>query len=143
MHRSQVIAMVATLLLLVANGAGPVARAQETTPSPALEIATPDATGDFAGLVDIGGGRRLYLEWAGEGSPTVVLEAGFRARADLWSDDLIQPEAPRTMVLPGVAAFTRVCAYDRPGTITVTDDVLLPSRSDPVSMPRTAADSVR
>ena len=67
-------------------------------------------------------GGRLYLECAGQGSPTVLLEAGFRTRADLWSDDLIQPEAPRTMVFPGVAAFTRVCAYDRPGTATVTED---------------------
>ena len=116
--------------------------AREVTHAVALGVTTPDATGDFAGLVDIGGGRRLYLECAGQGSPTVVLEAGFRTRADLWSDDLIQPEAPRTMVFPGVAAFTRVCAYDRPGTTTVTDDVLLPSRSDPVAMPRTAADSV-
>ena len=72
----------------------------------------------------------------------MVLEAGFRTRADLWSDDLIQPEAPRTMVFPGVAAFTRVCAYDRPGTTTVIEDTLLPSRSDPVAMPRTAAESV-
>ena len=37
---------------------------------------------DFAGLVDIGGGRRLYLECRGQGSPTVVLEAGASARAD-------------------------------------------------------------
>jgi pimeloyl-ACP methyl ester carboxylesterase len=100
------------------------------------------ASGDFAGLVAIGDGRRLYVECRGEGSPTVLLEAGFRTRADLWSDDLIQPEAPRTMVFPGVAAFTCVCSYDRPGTATVTDDVLLPSRSDPVAMPRTAAESV-
>jgi pimeloyl-ACP methyl ester carboxylesterase len=46
------------------------------------------------------------------------------------------------MVFPGVAAFTRVCAYDRPGTTTVTEGVLLLSRSDPVAMPRTAAESV-
>jgi pimeloyl-ACP methyl ester carboxylesterase len=116
-------------------------------PIPAVAQSTPAASpiaarGDFAGLVDIGDGRRLYLECAGQGSPTVVLESGFRTRADLWSNDLIQPEAPRTMVFPGVAAFTRVCAYDRPGTATVTEDVLLPSRSDPVEMPRTAAGSV-
>jgi pimeloyl-ACP methyl ester carboxylesterase len=99
------------------------------------------AKGDFADLVDIGG-RSLYLECRGSGSPTVILEAGFRTRADIWTDDLIQPDAPRTMVFPGVAAFTRVCAYDRPGTSTVIDDVLRPSRSDPVAMPRTALDSV-
>ena len=99
------------------------------------------AAGDFAGLVDIGG-RSLYMECRGQGSPTVILEAGFRSRADYWTDDLIQPDAPRTMVFPGVAALTRVCAYDRPGTTTFIDGTLLPSRSDPVTMPRTALESV-
>ena len=108
----------------------------------ALNPAAPTAAeGDFAGLVDIGG-RQLYLECKGSGSPTVILEAGFRTRADVWSDDLVQPEHPRTMVFPGVAAFTRVCAYDRPGTATVANDVLKPSRSDAVPMPRTAQDIV-
>ena len=108
----------------------------------AQDSATPVATdGDFAGLIDIGG-RRLWLECRGSGGPTVILEAGFRTRADLWSNDLIQPNAPRTMVLPGVARFTRVCAYDRPGTATVLDGALLPSRSDAVPMPRTAQDAV-
>ncbi len=100
------------------------------------------AEGDFAGLVDIGG-RSLYLQCRGSGSPTVILEAGFRSRADYWTDDLIQPDAPRTTVFSGVAAFTRVCAYDRPGTTTVPEGTLLPSRSDPVPMPRTALESVR
>jgi pimeloyl-ACP methyl ester carboxylesterase len=99
------------------------------------------AAGDFAGSVDIGG-RSLYMECRGRGSPTVLLEAGFRSRADYWTDDLIQPDAPRTMVFPGVAALTRVCAYDRPGTTTFIDGTLLPSRSDPVTMPRTALESV-
>ena len=114
---------------------------------PPLELlaqspATPvPAEGDFARLVDIGG-RSLYFECRGSGSPTVILEAGFRTRADLWTDDLIQPEWPRTMVLPGVAEFTRVCAYDRPGTATVRDGELLTSRSDGAPMPRTAEEAV-
>lgn len=114
---------------------------------PCAERAGADATstpaeGAFAGLVDIGSGRRLYFECRGAGSPTVILEAGFRTRADVWSDDLIQPDSPRTMVFPGVAGFTRVCAYDRPGTATVLDDALHASRSDPAAMPRNAAESV-
>src|SRR3954463_12378813 len=124
--------LVLILLLAVPSSAG----TKSVTPGTSSPT-TP--SGDIAGLVDIGGGRRLWLECRGQGSPTVVLEAGFRTRGDLWSDDLIQPEAPRTMVFPGVAAFTRVCAYDRPGTTTVIDGALLPSRSDPVAMPRTAA----
>jgi pimeloyl-ACP methyl ester carboxylesterase len=104
--------------------------------------------GDFAGLVDVGG-RRLYLECRGTGSPTVVLEAGYGNRADIWSVDLLHPQGSRQMVFPAVARFTRVCAYDRPGTMgQVNPDLsppeqavsFLPSRSDPVPMPRTARD---
>jgi pimeloyl-ACP methyl ester carboxylesterase len=100
------------------------------------------AQGDFAGLVDIGSGRRLYLECRGMGSPVVVLEAGYRSSARVWSEDLHQSGAPRTMVLAGVAAFTRVCAYDRPGTVAALNGNVRQSRSDPVPMPRTAAEVV-
>ena len=78
-------------------------------PAPAEESA---ASGDFSGLVDIGG-RELYLECRGSGSPTVILISGYRNDADIWS---VESAPGTTMVLPGVAAFTRVCAYDRPGT---------------------------
>ena len=54
----------------------------------------------------------MYLQCRGSGSPTVVLESGYRASASVWSEDL--RGSARTMVLEGVAAFTRVCAYDRP-----------------------------
>jgi hypothetical protein len=40
-----------------------------------------DSWGDFRGLVDIGGGRRIYLKCRGTGGPTVVLEAGYRSSA--------------------------------------------------------------
>lgn len=107
--------------------------------------ATP-ATGDFSGMVDIGG-RSLYLECRGEGSPTVILESGAGARADVWSSDLTRPAGERTMVVPKVAAFTRVCSYDRPGTITEVNPELDPdgpefysSRSDPVAQPRSTRD---
>ena len=66
----------------------PIPAVAQSTPATSSPTA---ASGDFTGLVDIGDGRQLWLECAGEGSPTVVLEAGFRTRADLWSDDLIQP----------------------------------------------------
>ena len=92
-------------------------------------------SGDFAGLIDIGGGRKLYLECKGAGSPVVILEAGLRNRADIWS---VKPDAGAA-VFPEVAAFTRVCAYDRPGTTLGADQF---SRSDPVPMPRTAKDAV-
>ncbi|MGI8485159.1 MAG: alpha/beta fold hydrolase [Thermomicrobiales bacterium] len=97
---------------------------------------------DFTGLVDIGDDRDLYMECRGSGMPTVVLEAGYRSPATVWTDDLVQPAHPRTMVLPGVAAFTRVCAYDRPGTDVVLDGQLHKSRSTPIPMPRTAQSAV-
>ena len=93
------------------------------------------ASGDFAGLIEIGGSRKLYLECEGTGSPAVVLEAGLRNRADIWS---VKPDAGEA-VFSQVAAFTRVCAYDCPGTTLGTDQF---SRSEPVAQPRTAADAV-
>ncbi len=98
--------------------------------------------GHVAGLVDIGG-RRLWLECRGAGGPTVVLEAGYPHRADIW-DTIALGESPgKTAVLPGVAAFTCVCAYDRPGTIlTDPGDPGQRSRSDSVPQPRTVADLV-
>lgn len=107
------------------------------------------SAGDFSGPVDIGRGRSLYLECRGHGSPTVILEAGALSRADVWSRDKLDPAGSRTMVLPGVAAFTRVCAYDRPGTLLEVNPkfdpnvpLFLPSRSTPVPQPRTARDRV-
>jgi pimeloyl-ACP methyl ester carboxylesterase len=92
------------------------------------------ASADFAGLVDIGGGRKMYLECRGAGSPTVVLVSGLRASAEDWS--LAGQSA--TAVFPEVAKFTRVCAYDRPGTPVGEK----PSRSDPAPQPTTARDAV-
>jgi pimeloyl-ACP methyl ester carboxylesterase len=134
-----VLAMVLALGDPVASGPPPLATAaHDATPA----VASPDATaGDFAGLVDIGG-RSLYLECHGTGSPTVILEAGYRASARFWTDDLLHPAAPRTMVLPGVAQVTRVCAYDRPGTYASIGEDDVVSRSDPIAQPRTAPEIV-
>ena len=98
--------------------------------------------GEFAGLVDIGG-RRLWLECRGSGGPTVVLEAGYPHRADIWDAIALGDPPGRTAVLPGVASFARVCAYDRPGTILSDPaDPGQRSRSDAVPQPRTASDLV-
>ena len=107
--------------------------------APPIAVAAQD---DFAGLINIDNGRQLYLECRGAGSPTVVLEAGYRSSARAWSEDFRQLGAPRMMVFAGVAGFTRVCAYDRPGTVAPLKDDVRPSRSDPVPQPRTAPDAV-
>ncbi len=130
MRRIPVSALLVLLLIL------PIpAVAHDATPATASPVAT---TGDFAGLVGIGG-RSLYRECRGEGSPTVILEAGAGNDADIWDAVALPPDSGETAVLPGVAAFTRVCAYDRPGTILDRDRR---SRSDLVPMPRDASDMV-
>jgi pimeloyl-ACP methyl ester carboxylesterase len=91
-------------------------------------------SGDFARLVDVGGGRKMYLECRGIGSPTVVLVAGLRGSAEDWNI----AKKPGPQVFPEVAKFTRVCAYDRPGTPVGEK----PSRSDPVPQPTTAGTAV-
>ena len=53
--------------------------------------------------IDVGG-RSVYLDCRGEGSPTVVLESGMGGGAGSWGT-----------VLDEMAATTRTCAYDRPG----------------------------
>jgi pimeloyl-ACP methyl ester carboxylesterase len=60
---------------------------------------------------------RLNLYCTGQGSPTVVLEAGLADSLDAWSR--VQPE---------IARFARVCSYDRAGY----------GYSDPGPMPRTS-----
>ena len=92
------------------------------------------ASGDFAGLIDIGGGRKMYLECRGTGSPTVVLVGGLRASAEDWG--IADKSAPAA--LHEVSKFTRVCACDRPGTPVGEK----PSRSDSVPQPVTAGDAV-
>jgi pimeloyl-ACP methyl ester carboxylesterase len=54
-------------------------------------------------LVDVGD-YRLHLQCVGQGSPTVVLDAGLGAFSLDWG--AVQPE---------IATSTRVCAYDRAG----------------------------
>lgn len=64
------------------------------------------------------GGRRLHVVCRGSGTPGVLLEAGIAASSISWA-----------AVQPAVAAFTRVCAYDRAGL----------AWSDPSRRPRTVA----
>lgn len=54
-------------------------------------------------MIDVGG-HHLHAVCRGEGRPVVVLESGIAASSLSWA-----------LVQPAVAAFTRVCAYDRAG----------------------------
>ena len=121
--------------LWTSNDQAPSIEAAGGSAAPPADIApVAPASGAFAGLVDIGGGRKMYLECRGAGAPTVVLIAGLKASADDWNS--AGTTAPT--VFSGVADITRVCAYDRPGTPVGER----PSRSDPRPQPTTAADAV-
>jgi pimeloyl-ACP methyl ester carboxylesterase len=95
---------------------------------------------DFAGLVDTGGGRKMYMECHGKGSPTVVFVSGAGDRTETWSKTLDPSEQA---VLPAVAETNRVCAYDRPGTYLAVGEGegdFKPSRSDSAPQPTTLED---
>jgi pimeloyl-ACP methyl ester carboxylesterase len=163
-----VIAVSAVLLLLLASAAfaqsyknggaasaSPAATASATaSPSAtatASATASPSATAsavnsgksnDFAGLVDIGGGRQMYMECRGTGYPRVVFVSGGQDRTETWSKTL---DPSKQAVLPAIAETNRVCAYDRPGTLVATGERpedFEPSRSDPVPQPTTLQDGV-
>jgi pimeloyl-ACP methyl ester carboxylesterase len=138
MHRRPIAVAVAFAIALVLVCPYPIGQELSAT---AAQVATPAAVAstaanrDFAGLVDIGG-RSLFLECRGTGSPTVILEAGYGNNAQNWDTVGLPAGSAQPAVLPGVAAFTRVCAYDRPGTILDREHR---SRSDPAPMPRDAS----
>jgi len=107
----------------VTGGSG--AAGEETT-------AAPSPPGEIAGTFDVGGGRTMYIECTGAGSPTVVLVSGQRASAQDWS--ITADGVDSAPVASLVAEETRVCAYDRPGTPVGES----PSRSEPIQQPTTA-----
>jgi pimeloyl-ACP methyl ester carboxylesterase len=94
--------------------------------------ASADPVNSPSGLFDISGGRKLFLECQGQGSPTVFIIPGKGSYAQAWNyvvppDDPIRsspydiiteaklspsPDA----VQPTVAKTTQVCVYDRPNT---------------------------
>jgi pimeloyl-ACP methyl ester carboxylesterase len=100
------------------------------------------ANGDFAGPIEIGNARQLYLECHGKGGPTVILESGYHNSSDPWSYSDAAAPAVGPAVLPALARDHRVCAYDRPGTLRYPDPPSISDRSSPVAMPRTAHDVV-
>jgi pimeloyl-ACP methyl ester carboxylesterase len=81
----------------------------------------PAAATPVDGKVDVGG-YSLYITCTGQGSPTVILDAGLGGTHTAWAT-----------VQPGVAAFTRVCSYDRAGL----------GASDPGPTPRTSQQIVK
>src|SRR5258708_9254464 len=101
----------------------------------ACSVATPARAESFAKRVDIGGGRMMYIECHGNGSPTVLLISGTDTASDLWHAD--GQKGPT--VYDDIQKTTRVCAYDRPGAPHL-DQTL--SRSDPAPQPTSPQNGV-
>ena len=76
-------------------------------------------------MFSLGDGRDLFLRCAGEGSPTIILEAGGQDDSDTWGPADGRPFFDQLQQL------TRTCAYDRANM----------GRSDPAPGPRYAQDS--
>jgi pimeloyl-ACP methyl ester carboxylesterase len=77
----------------------------DDAPSPEVEPAATQRASEARALdrvVKIGEGRRLYVNCAGRGSPTVVMEAGDADTGDYYS-----------YVASELASTTRTCFYDR------------------------------
>jgi pimeloyl-ACP methyl ester carboxylesterase len=110
--------------------------------NPARLAARPTAVshaGDCSGQVDIGG-RRMFLQCRGQGDPTVVFLSGYLNTGGAW---LILPdEVAPPSVYSGVAEFTRVFTYDRPGTLLDADPPDDRSRSDTILQPSTVETAV-
>jgi hypothetical protein len=111
-----------------------------TTGSPTSGNSSAKPARSFAGLVDIGSGRKMYLECQGTGTPTVVLVPGLVAAADAWSyvtDSSGTYKPSDSAVYPEVGRFTRVCSYDRPGTArengTFTTSTAVPQPTTPLN----------
>jgi pimeloyl-ACP methyl ester carboxylesterase len=99
------LAVVVTLAVAVGCGGDEPSKPGSPTPKTGSAAGQPGGGSGRPGrLVEIGGGRSLFLHCIGSGSPTVVLEAGAGSNAMQWQK--LQSELGRT---------TRTCAYDRAG----------------------------
>jgi pimeloyl-ACP methyl ester carboxylesterase len=131
--------MLLAAIVVVVLGAAVPALASSRSTKGSAEGAS-GSNKEFSGLVDIGGGREMYMGCRGKGSPTVVFVSGGGDRAETWSQT---KDPSEQAVLPAIAETNRVCVYDRPGTVLlVGEDDFLPSRSDPVPQPTTLDDGV-
>lgn len=102
MRRLATIALTASIAIAACGG--------EDAPSPSTPSRTSVSADPSSGAADVGGYELAY-ECAGEGEPTVILEAGLGAAGTEEFFGFIDR----------VAEISRVCTYDRAGT-GVSDD---------------------
>jgi hypothetical protein len=77
------VALVAALTACTDAPTGSSAGGSSTGPAGSVP-STMSAIGQFSGPVDVGGGRTIYLECHGTGTPTVVLLSGGGNAGDIW-----------------------------------------------------------
>jgi hypothetical protein len=128
-HVARIIALAIVVVVLAAGCAttgsstspASVESFAPTAASPAPDTPSPTRSSPpyFAEMVDVGGGRELYMACTGSGSPTVIFESGDEDDGRAWS-----------AVVPGLVKLTQVCTYDRFGT----------GRSDPATGCRAMSD---
>jgi len=99
------------MLTACAGGDGPQESAEAGASSavPTADAPTAKATSStdpdaVSGTFDIGGGRELYVECAGTGKPTILLEAGDNSDTGQWWP-----------IFTALTEQTRTCAYERAG----------------------------
>ena len=102
--------------LLLVSGCQPLIQPSSVVVPPAGTATSLSASTLGDGVQIEIGNRTLFLTCVGQGSPTVLLEAGLGADHAAWA-----------MLQSAVAEVTRVCSYDRAGT----------GQSDPAPTPRT------
>lgn len=107
MASSRFIAAVVAVMVLAACGSDESSddNAGTTTTVAADATTTTVGTRAEAQMIDIGNGKELFVECRGEGSPTILLEAGDESGHEDWQ-----------AVVADLGAETRTCAYDRLGT---------------------------
>jgi pimeloyl-ACP methyl ester carboxylesterase len=94
--------LVVLALVLAACGDSDTATTSAGTSTSTLSSSTIGK--EVAGLVDIGGGRKLFAECTGSGEPTVLFESGDEADHTQWR-----------LVVAGLSGRVRTCTYDRFG----------------------------
>ena len=83
----------ASVLALGASACGSSGGENDDAAPASAPSTTALAQQDFAGLVDIGGGRQIWATCKGQGSPTVVLISGHGNGAEDWSL-ILDPDDP-------------------------------------------------
>jgi hypothetical protein len=88
------------VLTACSDSAGAPRAGQPPSPSASVQPSA-DLFTDF---VAVAGGRNVYVQCAGSGSPTIILESGDETDHTQWGQ-----------VAPSLAERTRTCSYDRLG----------------------------